>query len=180
MTTATRPQVPTGTYTVDALHSNATFEVEHAGLSIFRGGFKPIGAKLLSSDDDLVLEGSVSVASIGIEDEQLRPHLLSPEFFDTERNPEVRFRSTEISGTSEELRVVGELEMAGATRVVEAHGHLRGPIAGPAGDALALSLEASVDRTEFGMDWQMELPGGGSALADEVKLIVDLELSKDG
>jgi len=179
MTIATRPQVPTGTYFADALHSNANFEVEHAGLSVFRGGFKPVGAKLVASDEGIALEGAVSVESIGIEDEQLRPHLLSPEFFDAERNPEVSFRSTEISGSPDDLRVVGELEMAGNTRSVEAHGRLRGPVAGPSGESVALSLQTSIDRTDFGMDWQMELPAGGSALANQVKLIVDLEFSKD-
>ena len=180
MTTATTVELPAGTYTADIQHSNAVFEVEHAGLSIFRGGFKPVSAKLAVDDHDVLLEGAVAVETIGIDDEQIRPHLLSPEFFDAERNPEVRFRSTEISGTPEELRVVGELEMAGHARTVEASGRLRGPVPGPTGEKVALSLEASIDRTEFGMDWQMEFPGGASALANEVKLIVDLELSKDG
>ena len=179
MTTATGIELPTGTYTVDALHSNAGFEVEHAGLSVFRGGFKPIGAKLVVDDQDIVLEGSVSVETISVDDDQIRPHLLSPEFFDAERSPDVRFRSTEMTGAPDDLRVVGELEMAGHTRTVEASGRLRGPVPGPAGEKVALSLEASIDRTEFGMDWQMELPGGGSALANEVKLIVDLELNKE-
>ena len=179
MTTATGIQLPTGKYTVDALHSNATFEIEHAGLSVFRGGFKPVRAKLVVDDGEIKLEGAVAVETIGIDDEQIRPHLLSPEFFDVERNPEVRFRSTKITGTPVELRVVGELEMAGHTRTVAASGRLRGPVPGPTGEKVALSLEASIDRREFGMDWQMEFPGGGTALANEVKLIVDLELSKD-
>jgi len=180
MTTATSLQLPTGTYTVDALHSNANFEVEHAGLSVFRGGFKPVDAKLVVDGDDIVLEGAVAVETIGIDDDQIRPHLLSPEFFDAERNPQVRFRSTEITGTPDELHVVGELEMAGHKRTVEASGRLRGPVPGPTGEKVALSLGASIDRTDFGMDWQMEFPGGGTALANDVRLIVDLELSKDG
>lgn len=183
MTTATETttQVPAGTYKVDALHSNATFEVEHAGVSIFRGGFKPIDATLVASDDgSLELTGTVSVESIGIDDENLRPHLLSPDFFDAERNPSVDFRSTEISGPADDLRVSGELEMAGAKQTVEARGRLRGPITGPDGKPrISLALETAIDRTDYGMNWQMELPGGEAALANEVKLVVELELGKE-
>lgn len=180
MSTITETQIPEGTYSVDRLHSNANFEVEHAGVSVFRGGFKPIDGRLTSGAEGLRLEGGVSVESISIDDENLRPHLLSPDFFDVERNPEVRFASTEITGAPDELKVAGELSMAGVSLPVEATGRLRGPITGPAGQpVLALALETAIDRTAFGMVWQMELPDGGVALANEVKLVVELELAKD-
>ena len=178
MSTATQPQIPVGTWSVDPVHSNANFEVEHAGVSVFRGGFKPVDAKLVSGEDGLELEGGVRVESISVDDENIRPHLLSPDFFDVERNPEVRFTSTEISGEADALKVSGELSMAGVTLPVEATGRLRGPAAGPAGQKVALSLETVIDRTAFGMVWQMELPDGGAALANDVRLVVDLEFDQ--
>lgn len=181
MTTATTVDraVPEGTWVVDDIHSNANFEVEHSGLSTFRGGFKPVGAKLVAGADGTLLEGSVRVDSVTIEDEDLRPHLLSPDFFDAERNPEITYRSTEISGAADDLRIAGELSMAGVTLPVEARGRIRGPVAGADVERLALSLETSIDRTEYGMNWQMDLPAGGKALGDDVKLIVDLEFKRD-
>jgi polyisoprenoid-binding protein YceI len=180
MTTATTERlVPTGTWTIDGAHSSAHFEAEHAGVSIFRGGFKPIDAKLVSGDDGVALEGGVRVESISVDDENIRPHLLSPDFFDAERNPDVRFRSTEISGSADDLRLTGELSMAGFTLPVEARGRLRGPVSlGEGHERLSLSLETTVDRTAFGMNWQMELPGGGQALANDVRLLVELEFAK--
>lgn len=170
--------VTEGTWTVDRAHSSAAFEVEHAGLSIFRGGFKGIDATLDSGAEHLELRGAVPIDSISIDDENIRPHLLSPEFFDADRNPTVEFRSTEITGTADDLVVRGELSMAGASREVEARGSLRGPVPGPGGgEKLAIHLEATVDRTDFGMDWQMEMPGGALALGLDVKLVVDLELA---
>lgn len=180
MTTVTHPpaQVPAGTYHVDTSHSSATFEVEHAGISTFRGGFKPIDATLTAGEDGLRLEGAVRVDSISVEDESIRPHLLSPEFFDVERNPEVRFRSTRITGPADDLTVAGELSMAGFTLGVEAGGRLRGPVESPAGgQKLSLALRAVVDRTAYGMNWQMDLPGGEPALANEVALVVELEFN---
>ena len=181
MTTATLSdvQIADGTWTVDPLHSNANFEVDHAGVSVFRGAFKPVDAKLTVAGDEISLEGGVAVESITIDDENLRPHLLSPDFFDAERNPQVRFRSTEISGDADKVRVQGELEMAGVALPVEATGRLRGPIALPGGgEKLALELETTIDRTAFGMVWQMELPDGGDALANDVHLLVTLEFDR--
>ncbi len=182
MTTATHTEqlLPTGTYAVDVAHSNANFEVEHAGVSVFRGGFKPIDAKLVSGEHGLELAGGVSVQGISVDDENIRPHLLSPDFFDAERNPEIRFRSTEISGSPEDLRVAGELSMAGISLPVEATGGLRGPVEIPGGgEKVSLSLETSIDRTAFGMVWQMELPSGGPVLANDVRLVVELEFNKE-
>jgi polyisoprenoid-binding protein YceI len=179
MTTATTDTlVPQGTWTADALHSNANFEVEHGGVSTFRGGFKPVDARLVSDDSGLSLEGTVAVDSISIDDENIRPHVLSPEFFDAERNPEVTFRSTEITGGADDLHVKGDLALAGISLPVEARGSVRGPVDTPAGTKVALSLEATIDRTDYGMNWQMDLPAGGSILGNDVKLIVELELNQ--
>jgi polyisoprenoid-binding protein YceI len=182
MTTATSTDLSltAGTYEVDAIHSNANFEVEHSGISVFHGGFKPVGAALTVADDgSLTLTGSVDVTSVTIDDENLRPHLLSPDFFDADRNPTVDYTSTEITGPADDLTVKGNLSLAGITLPVEATGRLRGPVASPAGDErVALSLETTIDRTAFGMNWQMDMPGGGSILANDVKLIVNLELAR--
>ena len=179
MTTATTETlIPRGTWSVDPLHSSAGFEVEHAGVSTFRGGFKPVEAKLVSTDDGVTLEGRVAVDSISIDDDDIRPHLLSPEFFDVERNPEITFRSTDVSGSPDDLVVRGELAMAGASLQVEATGTLRGPSEIPGvATKLALSLRATIDRTAYGMNWQMELPGGGKILANDVTLLVELEFN---
>ena len=179
-TTAIKVDLPEGTWAVDTTHSSANFEVEHAGVSVFRGGFKPVDAKLTVSDAGLAVEGTVDVESISVDDENIRPHLLSPEFFDVERNPGITYRSTEVTGGADDLTVTGELSMAGFSLPVTARGRLRGPIAVPGGgDKISLALEATIDRTDYGMNWQMELPDGGVALANDVKLIVELELNRD-
>jgi polyisoprenoid-binding protein YceI len=177
--TTTDRLVPEGTWTVDVAHSSATFEAEHAGVSTFRGGFTPIDAKLTSDDDGLRLEGIVSVETISVDDDNIRPHLLSPDFFDVGRNPEISFRSTSIEGSPDDLHVRGDLSMAGFELPVEATGRLRGPVRLTEEiERLSLSLEATVDRTAFGMNWQMELPDGNPALANDVRLIVELEFQK--
>ena len=79
-------QVPAGTYVVDPVHSSITFAITHNGVATFRSGFDAYEARL-SGGEAPKLEGTVDVASIKIDEEQLKGHLLSPDFFDAEPLP---------------------------------------------------------------------------------------------
>jgi polyisoprenoid-binding protein YceI len=123
------------------------------------------------------LVGTVDAGSIVVKDENLQGHLGSPDFFDLERYPEITFRSTSIRRDGDEVVVDGELTIKGNTRSVEARGTIEGP-AVTLGDVtkLGLTLETIVDRSEFGLNWNAPLPKGGFAVANDVKLTVELEL----
>ena len=172
---ATATQQLQGTYVLDPIHSSASFAVKHMVVSTFRGRFEKFDATLV----DGKLTGTVDVGSIVVKDENLAAHLQSPEFFDAERHPELRFESTDIHRDGDEVVVDGELTLKGITRPVEARGTLEGP-AVTFGDVnkVGLTLEAIIDRTEFGLNWNAPLPKGGFALANDVKLIVELELAE--
>ena len=85
----TQAFAPVGTWAADPVHSNVSFEVGYAGVNTFRGGFRDFSATLSGES----LEGSAKVASIDVKDEQLNGHLLTPDFFDAERYPEITFRA---------------------------------------------------------------------------------------
>jgi polyisoprenoid-binding protein YceI len=173
-------QVPTGTYAVDPVHSSITFAITHNGVATFRSGFDGYEARL-SGGENPKLEGSVDVASIEIDDEQLKGHLLSPEFFDAERHPRLRFESSELSVADDGSATLhGELEIRGEVRQVEANGKFGQLGSDLAGNArVGLSLAASVDRRSFGLDWNAELPSGGQVLDYEVSIAVELELVEE-
>jgi polyisoprenoid-binding protein YceI len=175
--TITEQQVPAGTWTVDPVHSNVAFAVKHNGVTTFRSGFDKYEARL-SGGEQPRLEGTVEVASIEIDDEMLKGHLLSPEFFDTQRFPQLHFTSTELrAGEDGSLRVAGNLEIHGETREVQASGRFAQLGEDAYGKArTGLSIEATVDRRDFGLDWQAELPSGGEVLDYSVTISVDLEL----
>jgi polyisoprenoid-binding protein YceI len=179
--TAAKHEIPTRTYAVDPVHSSVTFAIAHNGVATFRSGFGSYEAQL-SGGGSPRLEGSVDVASIEIDDEQLKGHLLSPEFFDADRHPRLRFSSRELSVEADgSLRLRGELEIRGERREVEASGRFAQLGADLAGKGrVGLSLEATVDRRSFGLDWNAELPSGGEVLEHEVRIAVDLELVEEG
>jgi polyisoprenoid-binding protein YceI len=173
-TITTEQTVPTGTWALDTVHSSVGYAVRHSGVSLFKGSVTDFDATLENGQ----LRGSASVAGITVNDENLQGHLLSPDFFDAEQFPRVSFASTSIVRDGDSVTVEGELEIRGATQPVTLTGTIAGPVDGPAGTKLGLSLETTIDRTSFGMSWNMELPGGGPILDNEVRLTADLELGK--
>jgi polyisoprenoid-binding protein YceI len=175
-----KQEIPAGTYAVDPVHSSIGFAVIHNGVSTFRSRFRDYEVRLTGGDAPQ-LEGSVEVAGIDIDEEQLKGHLLAPDFFDAERYPQLRFSSTELSIEEDgSLKLRGELEIKGEKREVEASGRFAQLGADLAGNArVGLSLEATVDRRSFGLDWNAELPSGGEVLDYEVSIAVELELAAE-
>jgi polyisoprenoid-binding protein YceI len=170
-------QIPTGTWSVDPIHSSIAFSITHNGVATYRSGFTAYEATL-TGGENASLEGSVDVASIDIDEPQLKGHLMSPEFFDTERFPTLKFHSTKVDVADDgTVRLAGELEIRGATREVEATGRF-GEIGADLGGnpRLALSLATAVDRRDFGLEFNADLPSGGTVLEWEVAINVDLEL----
>jgi polyisoprenoid-binding protein YceI len=178
MSATTALQPLSGTYAADPVHSSFGFAVRYMGVSTFRGTLADVSATLIAGDAGAALEGAAQVESISIRTpEQFRQHVLSPEFFDVANHPQVTFRSTRVELAEDGRAVVeGELTIRGTTLPVRAEGSWT-----PEGELFGtrkagLTLQATVDRTAFGLDWNAELPTGGKALANDVALTVELTL----
>jgi polyisoprenoid-binding protein YceI len=168
-TTQIRQALPTGTWQLDPVHSSIGFEVPYMG-GTFRGQFREVEATIA----DGTVTGSAKVASVDVKDENLTAHLASPEFFDVERHPELRFVSTEIDG-GEELAIRGEITIKGVTQPVELTGRATEPLTDAYGrERFGLTLSTTVDRTAFGLNWNLPLPTGEPALSNDVTLVADL------
>jgi polyisoprenoid-binding protein YceI len=170
-------KVPTGTWTVDPVHSSVTFAVTHNNVATFRSGFDSYEATL-TGGDEAQLAGSVDVTSINIDEAQLKGHLMSPDFFDTERHPKLTFTSSRLDLADDgTVRLAGDLEIKGNVREVEATGRFGELPADLGGNPrVALSVSTAVDRRDFGIEFNADLPNGGQVLEWEVVLNVDLEL----
>jgi len=171
---STTTLAPAGTtWAADPVHSDVAFEVEYAGVSIFRGSFRDFDATLEGSS----LAGSARVASVDVKDEQLADHLQSPDFFDAERYPEISVRADQVAVAEDgTVSGAGQLTIKGVTKPVELKGRLAAaPSVDPFGrERLGLTLETAIDRNEFGVAWNAPNQSGGNYLGDEVTLKADL------
>ncbi len=172
---ATKQALPTGTWSVDTIHSTVGFAVPYVAGN-FHGIFSEFDARL----SDGVLRGTAEVGSVQVKDPNLEAHLQAPDFFDAERFPQLSFEAQDISRAGDDLTIAGELTLKGHTEPVEIIGHINDPAPDPyGGERFGLQLETTVDRTRFGLDWNNPLPSGDPALADDVTIIVDLQLAKE-
>jgi polyisoprenoid-binding protein YceI len=176
---STKQFAPAGSWSADPVHSHVSFEVGYAGVNTFRGSFNNFSASL-QGGEKAALEGTAKIASVDVKDEQLNGHLQAPDFFDTQRHPEIAFKATELRRL-EDNRVEGkgELTIKGTTQSIE----LEGVISGPATDAggrerLGLKLETSIDRTKYGVSWNAPNQSGGDYVGNDVKLTAELAFVK--
>jgi polyisoprenoid-binding protein YceI len=179
LSTTTETALPTGTWNVDPVHSTVGFAVDYMA-GTFRGSFASIEGRLAVGEDETIdLAGSAKVESVRVQDESLTSHLLSPEFFDAERAPTIDFTGTTIRRSGEDVVVDGELSIKGVTRPVTLTGTISEPFADAYGnDRVVLKLQTTVDRTSFDLNWNLALPNGEPALANDVTLTAELYLVK--
>src|SRR3954468_6679616 len=155
MSVATEQQIPTGTWQLDPVHSSASFAVKHMVVATFRGRFEEFDASLTVDEAGAArLVGTVQADSIVVKDENLAGHLKSPDFFDTERYPEITYVADDIRREGDELVVSGALTIKGHTEQVEGRGTITDP-AVTFGDVkkIGVTLETVIDRTKYGLDW---------------------------
>jgi polyisoprenoid-binding protein YceI len=179
MTAEGMVRVPAGRWKVDPAHSSAAFEVKHMMIATVRGHFREFDGVLEAAEDDPANSrawGTAKVASIDTGNAERDAHLRSPDFFDAERHPEIRFESTRIQhvqgGT---YRVAGNLTIRDVTRQVELAATVEGAGEDPWGNQrVGIAVRGTIDRTEFGLRWQQKLASGGLLVGEHVDVLLDI------
>jgi polyisoprenoid-binding protein YceI len=167
--------LPAGTYGLDTVHSSIGFAVKYNGIAKYRSTFEKYDAALV----DGVLTGSADVSSIAVDEPNFKGHLLTADFFDAENAPTITFKSTDIKlGEDGEGEVTGELTIRGVTKTVTAKGDVGVGADAFGNDRAAFQVSTTVDRREFGINWQNQLPNGNDALDWNVTISVDLQFVK--
>jgi polyisoprenoid-binding protein YceI len=181
MTTIVQPF--TGSYTADPDHSSLQAELRHMGVGTFRTGFEDFRARLEVSSDGLTLTGRARVDSITIKrPAEFRAHVVEgAEFFDAANHPEIGFTSDRIDLAEDgTLAVDGTLSIRGHSHPVSATGTYVAPLEDLyGGQRAAIHLTAEINRRDWGMTFQAQLPRGGDVLSWTVKLSIHLELVAD-
>ncbi|NNF57095.1 MAG: YceI family protein [Rhodothermaceae bacterium] len=168
------------TYAVDAAHSRAGFTVRHMGFSKVRGRFETFDGTVRMAPGDLSTleaEATLQTASIATGDAKRNAHLRSPDFFEAETYPTLTFKSTGVRDVDgDRFTLVGDLTMHGITKTVELDGEYLGEGTDPwGGTRVAFEAETTVNRKEWGLNWNTVLEAGGLLVSEDVTIELEIQ-----
>lgn len=178
--TTSQVPLPTGTWTVDPVHSGVEFHVKHLGIATVKGSFKEFEGTLEVGPGGASAKGSVKVASVDTREEQRDAHLRSADFFDAENIPEITFVSTSITPVDEDtFEIEGDFSIHGVTRPLKLQATVEGTETDPQGnDRVGVSATAQINRSDYDMKFNMALGSGNVVVSDKVKILLDISAIK--
>lgn len=172
------------TWKIDRAHSNLDFSVRYMMLSNVRGTYTDFDAVLIQHNDDFSgskVEVSVNAISVNTQNNDRDNHLRSDDFFDVENHPELTFVSREFEKTGDKAyRILGDLTIRGTTRPVELDAELVGIIDDPRGfRRAAFSGSTTINRNDFGVQWNRVLDAGGFVVGDNVNITINVQFIEE-
>lgn len=171
------------TWTIDTAHSEVGFKVKHLVVSTASGKFTTFEGTLEAENDDFSdakVSFSADIDSIHTGHEQRDGHLKSADFFDAEKFPKLTFTSTKVEKKGDsDFVITGDLTMKGVTKSVVVNAEFGGIEKSLYGQTVAgFEVTTKVNRQDFGLTWNAVTEAGGLVVANDVKLVANLELIK--
>jgi polyisoprenoid-binding protein YceI len=171
---------PPGPWTIDPAHSSVAAVAQHLGISSVHGRFTDFAGSIEIAPDDIAksrVEAVIRAASIGTGNGMRDGHLKSADFLDTERHPEITYRSTGLTATgSDRWTVHGELGMHGLVRPVDLDLAYLGTGPDPwGGTRAAFRATAELHREDFAMNYNQVLQAGIAAIGTTLKVELDIQ-----
>jgi polyisoprenoid-binding protein YceI len=165
---------------IDTVHSHVSFSVKHMMVTTVRGKFGSYRGSVRLDPKDFTrssFEGEIDVASIDTGNVDRDNHLRTNDFFDAANHPKITFKSTAIEPKGEgEYLVRGDITIRGVTRPVALDVEYRGTSKSPYGQTLTgIGVTGSLNRKDFGVNFNAPLETGGVVVGEKVKLELDIE-----
>ena len=172
-------------YKLDPAHSQVGFAIKHLVISTVRGNFNKFeGTFDFDEKSGVVSKVDVKIdsTSINTNDKKRDEHLNSPDFFDTKKHPEIRFKSDKGAAVKKDqtVKISGDLTMRGVTKPVTMDLTYLGTMTDAWGnEKVGFSLRGKVNRKDFGINWNKALDRGGMTLADDVVIEIEGQATKE-
>lgn len=168
-----------GVWTVDPGHAEVAFVGRHFGLTKIRGRFAAVDGTVAVRGDlaTSTVDVTIDMKSVSSGDAARDDHLRSTDFFDVEHHPTATFRSTAVAVDGSSGSITGELTIKGITRPVTLAVDALGQVTDPwGGERAVFHAEATVNREDWGLTWNMVLDAGGLLVSKQIQLEIDVEL----
>jgi len=172
------------TWNIDPDHSNVGFKIRHLMVSNVKGSFDKYSGTVELNEKDITkskVEVSIQTASINTNVELRDGHLKSADFFDVAKYPTMTFTSKKVvKAGKDKLKVTGDLTLHGITKEVVLK------VDGPSKEIKDLygnirkgaTAAATINRKDFGLNWNKALETGGVVVGDEVHITIEIEMIK--
>jgi polyisoprenoid-binding protein YceI len=172
------------TWSLDPHHTSVSFSAKHLGVATVRGRFDEVTADLDLDDpnDPTTGKGSVTVkaASITTGSEQRDGHLKTGDFLEVEKYPDIVFKVTKVTRKGDQYEVVGDLTIKDVTKEMTLDYEHSGVVVDPFGNTkVGGTLTGTLNRSDWGLTWNVPLGGGGLLVGEKVKIEIDGELGQD-
>lgn len=167
------------TYTIDPAHSSMGFSARHMMVATVIGAFDDYqGAITYDPADPAAFKADVAIQAKSIDTRVAKrdDHLRSADFFDVEKYPAITFTAAKLDKQDGRTVLAGHLTMKGVTKEVSIPVTISGPIQG--GPVIGLSGSFTLNRQDYGINWNKALDNGGLAVSDEVKVDINIEAHK--
>lgn len=171
-------------WTIDPVHSTASFRVKHMMISDVSGSFRDIRGTLVLDRENIEksqVDVTMAATSIDTGMQKRDDHLRSSDFFDVATYPNLTFTSKQVKEVSgNQFTLVGDLTIHGVTRKVELQ------VTGPTAEAkdpwgnirTAAKATARINRKDFGLTWNSALETGGVLVGEDVLIELDVQFIK--
>ena len=172
----------TAHYDVDPDHSTIGFSVDHMVVSKTRGQFMEYTG-FIEMDPEAktvkAIEATIKTPSITTNHQKRDAHLKNPEFFDVEKYPTMTYKMKSYQKTGDGYTAVGDLTFHGVTKEITLVGNFNGVNKDPWGNTRAgFTAEGTVNRKDFGVNWNKALDNGGVIVGNDVLIKLDIECIK--
>jgi len=168
-------------WAVDPTHSEITFKVKHLMISNVKGEFKNFQANIDGEDfTKSTISATIDASSISTNNEDRDTHLKSPDFFEVEQYPEIKFVSTSLTKVDDdEYELVGNITIKGVTKEITLETEFGGFMKDPYGNEKAgFSINGKLNRKDFGLNWNAALEAGGVMVGNEIKINAEVQFVK--
>ena len=166
-------------WNLDTAHSEIGFKVKHMMISTVTGHFEDFNATVTTESDDFVnadFDFEASVGSINTKNADRDNHLKSNDFFNAEAYPRMTFKSTSFDGG----KMIGDLTIRDITKSIELDVDFNGIAVDPYGQTKAgFEITGTINRKDFGLAWSAVTEAGSVVVAEQVKLVVDLQFIQE-
>jgi polyisoprenoid-binding protein YceI len=173
------PGYVTGTWSIDAVHSEVSFVVRHMMVSKVRGRFDKFEGTITTAPDPLAstVTADIDLSSVNTGNEQRDNHIRSEDFFHTEQHPTMTFRSTGVRADGDNFLLDGDLSLHDVTRPVTFKLEVNGFGPDPFGGTRAgFSATTEINRNDWGVSYNGAIPGASNAVVLSDKVTINLEI----